>query len=156
MSDELLTPAEVASKEAAHAAKNAAQKVELARQLQFQEWAEDIAKKATSTALAEAATVAKKIVNDASQTASKMLSDSSDHVTNIGVIAADISYMKKDIAEIKPKLETIETKLEQSVKEERGISNKSYAPYLAWTILLGLLAVFGLAVAQKLVTLVGI
>lgn len=39
-------------------------------------------------------------------------------------------------------------------KEEREISDKKYAPYLAWVILLGILTLFGAAIVNKIIVLI--
>lgn len=44
--------------------------------------------------------------------------------------------------------------LDTQLKEERKKSDKTYSPILAWRIIWGLLALFGLAVGQKLVSLI--
>lgn len=46
--------------------------------------------------------------------------------------------------------------IDRNSKEERIVSNGLYAPYLAWTILLSILALFGVAIAQKVISLIGL
>lgn len=46
--------------------------------------------------------------------------------------------------------------IEEKNKEERATSDKRYAPMLAWTILLGILGIFGVAIVQQLAKLIGL
>lgn len=70
--------------------------------------ARDILENAASKAAAlldNAASKAETLVESGAQTARVLLKESSEQVTNIRLIANDLQYMRKDISEIKEKLE---------------------------------------------------
>lgn len=40
--------------------------------------------------------------------------------------------------------------------KERDVSDKKYAPIITWTILLGILGLFGIAIVMQLIKLIGL
>lgn len=95
---------------------------------------------AAATVLKEASNVAKELVASAAVDAAKILKDASEHVTNISVMANDLQYVRKDVADIKNKLEN------QYVTKIEFEQTK-------WVVR-GIMAVFGTAMAYAILKLI--
>lgn len=63
-------------------------------------------KENAETIIQKAAVEAKNLISAAAIEAAKILKDASAHVVNIEVIANDMAYLRKDVTEIKGKLES--------------------------------------------------
>lgn len=70
--------------------------------------------------LKDAALEAKGLINSAAIEAAKILKDAAGHVVNIEVMANDLSYVRKDIADIKTKLENDYVTQDQFRPVQRG------------------------------------
>lgn len=150
MSDEPIILDEKA-REAVHAARNAAQAVELARVAQFQELTESLKEKTTAT-LTLAENKAKSLVESAAKDASnlieiarlnavKMLGDkSTGSEVEIRSMAKDISYIQQSIAKIEMKLDRDYVTVDQ------------FTPVR--NIVYGMVGVFGLATMGAILKLV--
>lgn len=66
------------------------------------------------------------------------------------------TMVQKSLARIEQTGSNIELYIEQRVAQEREKSDKAYAPIIAWTILLGILGLFGVAIVTKLSGVIGL
>lgn len=106
-----VTSSELASIEAIHAATSLQEATEKARLVQFQELAENLKEKTTVT-LTLAENKAKSLIDSAAKDAANLIETArinalklADASPSIAILSTDISYIKRDVGEIKTKLE---------------------------------------------------
>lgn len=146
------------AQEAVHAARDAAQAIEVVRQQQIDTASDNAAAKAAALA---AEKMNEKIVDETRM--AEIMREQVTHVLAQGsdrsgmMILARVPYICQNIVKIDENMEKMGEKvdklkdaIEARLKEERVVSNKNYAPILAWTILLGILGIFGLAIAGNI------
>lgn len=143
MSDTDKILAESQSQEVVQAATMHAEAIERARLAQMtavmQETAVSIAKETAFSTLAEAAEKAKKIIADAAETATQLIKNVPGR-TGIDVISNDISYIKRDIGDIKEKL------------ERNYVSKDEFTPVR--NIVYGLVGILGVATVGAILKLI--
>lgn len=64
--------------------------------------------------------------------------------------------MRQSLSRVEMDINNIRTHVEDRIRQERAESDNSYSPMLAWRILWGILAVFGVAVAMAVVRAIGL
>lgn len=106
----------------------------------MRETAAKIAKETATVTLAEAADKAKKIISEAAEAAMQLLKGNNDGLTGVSVISTDISYIKRDIGEIKDKL------------ERNYVSKDEFTPVR--NIVYGLVGILGIATVSAILKLI--
>lgn len=64
--------------------------------------------------------------------------------------------VRDSLTRVEMEISNLQVSIDTKLEKEREKSDKKYSPMWAWTIMLGILTLIGLAVAQRLVAALGL
>lgn len=64
--------------------------------------------------------------------------------------------VRESLSRVESEIGQVKIYIEERVRQEREKSDKSYAPYLAWTLMLGIAGIIGTAVLMGVLKSVGL